>query len=238
MMREVDQMAIEASKDRAKMEDFIKNNESFIIKTASKTLNKFITKSDDEWSIALIAFAEAVESYSFSKGSFLSFAKLVIKRRLIDYIKSNTNGKNEILASPNLFDGESEENAKDISLKVQITKKTSYGVNENIKHEIQAISEVFNEFGFSFLDLASNSPKSKKTKNNCAKAVNFILENPIVLNELNETKRLNMKIIEKNTKIPRKILDRHRKYIIAAVMILSGEYQELAEYFRYIRKEN
>ena len=34
----------------------------------------------------------------------------------------------------------------------------------------------------------------------------------------------------------RKILDRHRRYIIAAAEILSGEYPVLAEYLGYIRK--
>jgi RNA polymerase sigma factor len=44
-------------------------------------------------------------------------------------------------------------------------------------------------------------------------------------------------MIEKNTHVPRKILERHRKYIIAAIEILSGEYPYLADYLRYIREE-
>jgi RNA polymerase sigma factor len=44
-------------------------------------------------------------------------------------------------------------------------------------------------------------------------------------------------MIEKNTNVPRKILERHRKYIIAAIEILSGEYPYLADYLRYIREE-
>ena len=45
-----------------------------------------------------------------------------------------------------------------------------------------------------------------------------------------------MKELEKLSRIPRKILDRHRKYLIAAVEILHGEYPLLAEYMSYIRK--
>jgi RNA polymerase sigma factor len=44
-------------------------------------------------------------------------------------------------------------------------------------------------------------------------------------------------MIEKNSQVPRKILERHRKYIVAAIEILSGEYPYLAEYLRYIREE-
>ncbi len=44
-------------------------------------------------------------------------------------------------------------------------------------------------------------------------------------------------LIEKNSKVPRKILERHRKYIIAAAEIMTGDYPCLAGYMRYIREE-
>ena len=42
--------------------------------------------------------------------------------------------------------------------------------------------------------------------------------------------------IVRKTGIKKKILERHRKYIIAAAEILNGEYPLLAEYMNYIRK--
>jgi RNA polymerase sigma factor len=54
---------------------------------------------------------------------------------------------------------------------------------------------------------------------------------------MRETARLPALFLEKNSKIPRKILERHRKYIIAAAEILSGEYPFLAQYLQGIRKE-
>jgi RNA polymerase sigma factor len=62
------------------------------------------------------------------------------------------------------------------------------------------------------------------------------LKNPVLLSELMNSKQLPLKIIENNLKIPRKILERHRKYIIAAIEILYGEYPYLAEYLHYIRE--
>jgi RNA polymerase sigma factor len=45
-------------------------------------------KKDDEFSIGLAAFNEAMLTYSAERGSsFLSFAKLVVKRKVIDYIR-------------------------------------------------------------------------------------------------------------------------------------------------------
>jgi len=106
-----------------------------------------------------------------------------------------------------------------------------------LQYEIQEANQAFANFGFSFFDLSECSPKAEKTKKSCAKAVVFLLKNPLLITEIYNLKQLPLKIIEKNTKVPRKILERHRKYIIAAVEILSGEYPGLAEYMRFIRKE-
>lgn len=40
---------------------------------------------DDELSIAMIAFHEAIRGYSRSRGAFLKYAAMLIKSRLIDY---------------------------------------------------------------------------------------------------------------------------------------------------------
>lgn len=43
------------------------------------------TEQDDEFSIVMIAFHEAIQSYSRTRGSFLHYASILIKNRLIDY---------------------------------------------------------------------------------------------------------------------------------------------------------
>ena len=76
-----------------------------------------------------------------------------------------------------------------------------------------------------------------KTKKSCAKAVAFLLENKFAFLILRETKQLPMKAIEKGTNISRKVLERHRKYIIAATEIFVGDFPNLKEYMEYIKNE-
>ena len=85
---------------------------------------------------------------------------------------------------------------------------------------------------------AASSPKSAKTKEACRKAVRCILDRGDILDEVVETKQLPIKTIQKSTGLPRKILERHRRYIIAAMVILSGEYPHLAEYVSNIGKKS
>jgi len=48
---------------------------------------------------------------------------------------------------------------------------------------------------------------------------------------------LPIKDIESCEKLPRKILERHRKYIIAGAEILKGDYPILSGYLKFVREE-
>lgn len=237
-MKEIDSLALNAKADPLIRENLIKKKEFYIIKCASKGCHRFITKSDDEYSISLMAFSQAIDSYELEKGSFLNFANLVIKRRLIDYSKSQGKYKTEVSIDPILFDTEPEEDNGDVQVRMAVAEQVSKQNNGDLKLEISEISLTFSSYGFTFLELAKCSPHAAKTKKACALAINYILQNSFLLNELRTTRQLPLKIIEKNIDVPRKILERHRKYIIAAVEILSGGYPHLAEYMRYIREDD
>jgi RNA polymerase sigma factor len=179
-----------------------------------------------------------VKSYDLDKGSFLSFAELVIRRRLADYYKSQSKYRAEVPVSPHVFETEPEEDGdEDLAIRMSVAEKVSVAEDHSIRDEIEAANQIFSEYGFSFYDLTECSPKAAKTKKACAVAVTYILRTPVLLKELKRARLLPMKTVEINTKVPRKILERHRKYIIAAVEILSGEFPCLAEYMQSIREE-
>jgi RNA polymerase sigma factor len=230
-------MVISAKLDSQIREKLLKQHEFYILKCASRSCHRFITKSDDEWSISLLAFSQAIDSYELEKGSFLKFADLVIKRRLIDYSKSQQKYSVETSVDPITFDTEPEEDTDDLSMRMAVAEKVSHQDNGNLKLEIEEASNLFKAYGFTFFDLSECSPRAEKTRRSCAKAINFMMQSPMLVSEMKSAKQLPLKMIEKNTDTPRKILERHRKYIIAAIEILSGEYPNLAEYMRYIREE-
>ena len=237
-MRELDTLAVQAKSDVTIQEKLIKQQEFYILKCASKVCHRYITKSDDEWSISMMAFSQAINSYHLDKGSFLTFAELVIKRRVIDYLKSQNKYQPEVSVDPFVFDVPPEEDADNVQIRMAVADQVSKQGNDDIKLEIEEANHVFSAYGFSFFDLAECSPHAAKTKKACAAAVKYMLQNPILISELKDTKQLSLKLIEKNAHVPRKVLERHRKYIIAAIEILSGGYPYLADYLRYIREEN
>ncbi len=69
--------------------EILQTYKPFIAKCVSEVCKRYIDpKKDDEFSVGLMAFNDAIFSYEQDKGSsFLSFAKLVVKRKVIDYIR-------------------------------------------------------------------------------------------------------------------------------------------------------
>ena len=125
LLREIDSFVMEAKTNPTMLEQLIKQYEFYILKCASKVCHHFITKNDDEWSISLLAFHQAVEVYALEKGSFLSFAELVIRRRLIDYIKSQGKYSNEVSVDPIIFDSPSEEETDDLHIRLAVADQVS-----------------------------------------------------------------------------------------------------------------
>lgn len=234
-MREIDKKAIKAQNDNEFLEEFIYEFEPFIMHLTQKILNGYITRSDDQWSVSLSAFNEAIKSYSFEKGSFIPFAEKVVRRRLYDYIRKQTKHSREILVSPSAFENNSEEDQ--IAIAQEIMEKTSILPNNDTRLEINTLADVLKGYGFSFSDLVSVSPKAVKTKIACAKTIVFISQNPLLISELRHSKLLPIKAIVENLRLPRKIIERHRKYIIAGIEIISGDYPILSEYLQFVREE-
>lgn len=219
-LREIDQMAVESAKDEKKLSSFIKQNEFFILKAASRISKRYISKNDDEWSVALVAFSGAVLKYDYAKGSFFSFAELIIHQNLIDYYRAKGRRDKEIPVD-----------------RIEEEALVEYN-DDNLKFEIEAVSEVLETYGFSFMDLTDCSPKAEKTRRACAKAVAYLLYHPALISEMREKKQFPLKITEKNAGVPRKILERHRKYLIAAAEILSGDYPYLSDYLSFMKGED
>lgn len=151
-MSDLDLLAVKAKNNIDSMNNLITQYENFILKCASSITRSYISKSDDEWSIALSAFTEAIKNYSADKGSFLNFAELVIRRRVIDFMRSKSRYAPEISVNPSLFNTDSQDE-EEYSMQSEIAKKVSIVEDNAIKMEITLINEIFSDYGFSFMDL-------------------------------------------------------------------------------------
>jgi len=232
----LNQLALCAAADERKREQLIHEHEQTILRTAAAACRHYVSKSDDEWSVALGAFSKAVDVYSSEKGDFLPFAQMLIKRELIDYYRSQKNSIREIPVAPNVLEGSGEPEEDTENVYLAVVKSSREADDQSLRDEILAANELLSGYGFRFFDLTECSPKQDKTRRECAIAIRSVLSDASLFDALEKNKKLPVKALAASSGVSRKTLDRYRKYIIMAVLILDGDYPQLAEYLKYVKK--
>jgi RNA polymerase sigma factor len=216
MSNSVNELAVAAADSKTAREDFIRHQEQLILKTASRASFRYITKSDDEWSVALAAFSDAIDRYDLSRGDFLPFAQMLMKRALIDYHRSEASYLTEISTSPFVLEGiddAEDESALNRSVYLAIADQSRVAADRSLQDEILAANENLQRYGFRFFDLTECSPQQEKTKQECAKAIRYVLSQPDLLHELEKSKKLPIRALARGSGVLKKTLDRYRKYI-------------------------
>ena len=200
-------------------EEFIENHKPFILKISSNICKHYLTWGhDEELSIALVAFNEAIDEFEPAQGaSFYGFAKTVITRRLIDYFRRES--KHQLLSlTPSESDNDANHNyASEASLGLYKREEQNYDFAETVKSYILVLAE----YGITLENLVQVSPKHRDSKATLYKAAQELSSQPDLLQYLTKNKCLPLKELELLTGIKRKVLERGRKYLIAAVLILS-----------------
>lgn len=227
MNKDINQRVLEIRVNHEELNGFMEEFKPFVISTAEKTLNRYIDcKNDEEWSVALLAFNEAIQNYEIQKGSFLAFSKMVIKARLIDYYRKESKHKNMLYISKVL----EEDEEIDLSEKQAIEEYQKQNLNEYRKIEIRQLTEELAKWDISFKDLVKASPKRASTRKTYNVIIKYILNDEKSLNYVLSKKTIPISDIEKNTLVPRKKIERARKYIISVVLIILGDYEYLNDY--------
>ncbi len=232
---------IQAKTDPDIRNKFIDENRAFVLKSAYYALNRYVDDHDEEWSTALLAFNEAIDAWSEEGGSgFYSFAQLVIKRRLLNQIRTTQRYRNEIQTEPQVLEGdmdqEEDPTAFQMEVRSSVAALSAENRNQRLADEIDALEEALAWYPIDFFDLEHASPKAGKTKEACTMLILKLYRNKELYRKMRESKSLPVKELLQGTKIHKKIPERHRRFIIASAEILHGDYPILQEYLRYVKE--
>ncbi|MDF1617390.1 sigma-70 family RNA polymerase sigma factor [Petrocella sp. FN5] len=201
-------------KDRDK---FIKDNIPFIVKTIAGVTKRYVeVENSEELGIALEAFNDLLDTYDEEKGHFYSYAKVVIKNKLIDHIRKQAR-------------------VTVVSIEEHHAIKDDLDDEAIVRQELIRYKEILNRHGISFELLASHKPVHKNTKDMVFELALMILRNTQMVQHLVEKKRLPMTKISKDYGVSIRFIKSH-KYTITAI-ILAHEYkiQCVMDYFDYER---
>ena len=132
---------------------------------------------EDELSIAMLAFYEAVLSYEKHRGAFLPYAARAIKNRLIDHYRTERRHGNVIsLHAP--AGGDEESGHLLDTLPDHRDEIGAYEQRTASQAEIQEFGAQLARFGLSFSDVADNCPRQDRTLAACRRVLDYARANP------------------------------------------------------------
>ncbi len=228
--------AVYAAKEEShKADELIRAYIPFIRSEATKFLTRLCTDQDDEYSIAMMAFYEAIMGFERSRGAFLKYAAMLIRSRLIDHQRKESRHQGHL----SLHEENGDEDDR-ILLDIIADSRDPYEESahrEATRQEIQELSQVMADYGVNFTDVADNCPKQERTLEACRKVICHAKENPLVLQELLKTKKLPLSQLVKGSGVERKTLERHRKYILAMLLVQTNGFEIIRGHLHYVLRK-
>jgi len=212
----------------------------FILKVAAGVCGRYISRdNDEEFSIGLLALNEAIDSYDLDgKAPFLPFAKLVIKRRLVDYLRQQSKYRCEV--SLDRFTGTEDGPAGGEAMFIARKAREEYAEEDRaflLREEILAYREILAGFGISFQELTTVSPQHTDARQRARQIAKIIAADPEMSHHLMTKKELPLKHLAAVAAVSRKTLERQRKYIIALTLLHTGDFTYLQDYLREGKSE-
>lgn len=202
--------------------ELIEKHMPFIIKSISDVTGRYVScENDEELSVGLLGFHEAIERYDNEKGHFLSYAKLVIGSRIKNYLKSENKHNHSSLED--LLD-------KGLEIKDEyVEEKEDNGI---LLEEINKLKNEISSFGFTLEDLANEAPKQQATRRNAISLSEEISKEEEFTSFMYLKRRLPIKRIVLQFSVTEKVIKRSKKFIISVVIIFDKNLSALRNWIR------
>ena len=213
-----------AKTDSATADNLISQYMGFIRSEAVKFTHAALDNGhEDELSIAMLAFYEAILGYEKTRGAFLPYAARAIRNRLVDYHRREKRHGNVL--SLHASAGDEEDRPLLDTLPDHRDEISDYEARSAGQQEIREFGEQLAGFGISFSDVADNCPKQGRTLAACRRVLDHARSHPELLDRLAESGRLPMNELAAGSGVDKKTLERHRKYLVAILLAFTNGYE-------------
>lgn len=222
--------------DESLRNKIIESYQPFIKKVVSKVCNRFIDQTMDEFSVGMVAFNEAINQYQRGQGSkFLTFADMVIRRRIIDFIRKESRQMRHIYLDQVSHDDGNNMEESYVEQQAAIDYyEEKCRINERME-QIDSYRKMLLDYGITFDVLSKHCPKHADARENAKISAKILVQHRELVQFLKKKKQLPIKDLLQFVSCSRKTIERNRKYIIALALIYIGDFSALKS---YIEPEN
>lgn len=223
-MEELLQRLGRAKEDSRELEKLVADYLPFIKREVGKAAAPKL-EYDDKVSLGMLVFVNCVRQYDPKRGAFLSYTSVCIRNRLIDEARRLGGGGTVFLST------DDEENAgaspeDRASLAAYDRQREQRGLQE----EISLLAGQLEAHGLSFGQLASICPRQKRSRALCAALARQVLGEGELLAAFRERGQLPRAELARRAGVSEKTVEKYRKYIVALLLILQGDYPGIGAY--------
>lgn len=213
--------------------ELIERHRTFVARVASAICQRPLHwDNDDELSVALLAFNEAVDSFNPGFGrDFLQHARLVIRKRLIDHFRRE--GRHKHLSLDRMFDDAAADDRPPPKVEAD-PAMAAWQVQEEVQNraaEIAAYAERLKAYNLTLEDLFGHCPSHQDRRERLTQAARELCARAELVDHLKRHRQLPLAQLEKVTGLSRKVLETGRRYIVAlAVLMIESEFVYLRSF--------
>jgi RNA polymerase sigma factor len=205
-----------------------------VLRVASRVAGRYLEVGrDEEVSVGLLALQEAIDRFEPERGvQFAAFAEVVIRRRVVDYYRSQRRAEREHpLSQYELEDAEGEvENP--VLRRAGVEAWRAAEEEAARREEIEAYRQVLASFGIDFAELPRLSPRHQDARRAAQAVARRLVSDERLRTLFLSTRRLPIQELLPLVGVSRKTLERQRRYIVAVAAALLSPLPYLQEYLK------
>lgn len=197
----------------------------FVVRIARRTCRRRLDLGhDDEVSVALIAFNEAIDRYRPWRGkSFVGFAEMVVRHRVIDCLRRESARREtpvSCLVQPTA-DGMEDPALRCAEFRQAMAAYRSALEAVEGREAVRAYLRLLRRYGIDPADLMRNCPRRADARERAIAAARAVVDDPDWCAFVRRRRSLPLKEMAAAGRlgVSRKTLERHRTYIVAMVLL-------------------
>ena len=227
---DLDGRVIEAQKSRAEAEKLIIEFTPFLHRQVARYSSRNDEyQTDVAFSVAMSAFYEAITSFDAERGRFFPFADRVIRSRIIDHIREISRHKGKTVSLDD--NDEEQQTARSVVIsEISMRNFKEERRREMLADEIEQFKQEITEWGFTMEALVAASPKHKELRVLYYKIVDAVINNTDIMQTIMLKRYFPIKSIAGITGLPHKKLERARIFVVASLIIKTGDYNLLSDF--------
>ena len=178
----------------------------YIIRTISDLTGRYVSvEHDEEFVIALSAFAEAIQRYDRQRGNFLSYVGLVIRSRLLTFLQEEKNCPDVV--------------SLDALMELGYEPEASEVKDEDLHEEILAYQQELEKFGLSLDTMVECSPNHRNTRETAILVAEQASRDEEIVSDTYRKRKLPVRAVARLCHVTEKIVKTSKHFILGTMLI-------------------